>query len=247
LKGGQRATEGSSESEGRTATSGNVSEYLDDAGDAVAHYEYSPFGVLTAAAGTMADDFRHRFSTKAFEAAGDSALPALYYYGYRSYAPRHGRWLSRDPLGEEGGLLLYGFCGNGPLGAVDALGLEEEGIPLFGNDPQFCPWGSLDTMTADQLFMAEYYDEWNPPDLTAGVSPGGRFRIRENAPVRVAWRWLKTTWRRLRGGQETCKTAVGSAAAQSGESSCDAPSLRIYTRGTGQAEGCESPREYSKR
>jgi RHS repeat-associated protein len=70
----------------------------------------------------MADDFRHRFSTKAFEAAGDSALPALYYYGYRYYAPRHGRWLSRDPLGEEGGLLLYGFCGNGPLGAVDALG-----------------------------------------------------------------------------------------------------------------------------
>jgi RHS repeat-associated protein len=101
---------------------GNVSEYLDDAGDAVAHYEYSPFGVLTAAAGTMADDFRHRFSTKTFEAAGDSALPALYYYGYRYYAPRNGRWLSRDPLGEEGGLLLYGFCGNGPGQFTDPLG-----------------------------------------------------------------------------------------------------------------------------
>jgi RHS repeat-associated protein len=81
----------------------------------------------------MADDFRHRFSTKAFEAAGDSALPALYYYGYRYYAPRHGRRLSRDPIGEEGGLLLYGFCGNGPLGAVDPLGLD---VLVISNGPK---------------------------------------------------------------------------------------------------------------
>ena len=43
---------------------GNVSEYIDGSGNIVAHYEYSPFGRLTAAEGPMAADFNYRFSTK---------------------------------------------------------------------------------------------------------------------------------------------------------------------------------------
>jgi RHS repeat-associated protein len=46
----------------------------------------------------------------------------LYYYGYRYYDPGTGRWLSKDPIGEEGGKNLYGFVGNSPLGYVDDLG-----------------------------------------------------------------------------------------------------------------------------
>jgi RHS repeat-associated protein len=45
-------------------------------------------------------------------------------YGYRYHAPELGRWLSRDPIGEEGGLNLYGFVGNGPIRWVDYLGLR---------------------------------------------------------------------------------------------------------------------------
>jgi integrase/recombinase XerD len=33
----------------------------------------------------------------------------VYDYGYRYYNPTTGRWPSRDPIGEEGGLNLYGF------------------------------------------------------------------------------------------------------------------------------------------
>jgi len=44
--------------------------------------------------------------------------------GYRYYNPELGRWPSRDPIGERGGLNLYGFVGNDGVGGWDYLGLE---------------------------------------------------------------------------------------------------------------------------
>ena len=43
-------------------------------------------------------------------------------YGYRYYDPATGRWPSRDPIEEKGGLNLYGFVGNDGVGSVDYLG-----------------------------------------------------------------------------------------------------------------------------
>lgn len=43
---------------------------------------------------------------------------------YRAYDAKLAVWLSEDPLGEEGGLNLYGYVGNGPLMFTDPLGLE---------------------------------------------------------------------------------------------------------------------------
>jgi len=50
--------------------------------------------------------------------------PCVAYYGYRYYDPKTGRWPSRDPIEEEGGLNLYGFVGNDGLGKIDVLGKE---------------------------------------------------------------------------------------------------------------------------
>jgi RHS repeat-associated protein len=48
----------------------------------------------------------------------------LCYYGYRYYDPETGRWPSRDPIGERGGLNLYGFVRNRPINRLDILGLS---------------------------------------------------------------------------------------------------------------------------
>ncbi len=99
---------------------GNISEYLDQNGSIAAHYEYSPFGETIKASGTMADSFTFRFSTKY-----EDAESGYYYYGFRYYNPSTGRWLSRDPIGERGGLGVYLFVGNSPIRAVDMLGLKD--------------------------------------------------------------------------------------------------------------------------
>lgn len=97
---------------------GNVSEYLDTNGAVVAHYEYDPFGKTTVSTGTKANDFAHRFSTKPID-----TTTGLYYYGYRWYDPMTGRWPSRDPIDEQGGLNLYGFVGNDGVNRLDILGM----------------------------------------------------------------------------------------------------------------------------
>jgi RHS repeat-associated protein len=45
-------------------------------------------------------------------------------YAYRYYEPNLGRWINRDPIGERGGLNLYGFVGNNGVHSVDELGLK---------------------------------------------------------------------------------------------------------------------------
>jgi RHS repeat-associated protein len=73
-------------------------------------YEYGPFGELIRATGPMASANPFRFSTKFTDDETD-----LVYYRYRYYSPSLGRWLSRDPMEEKGGLNLYGFCVNDPI------------------------------------------------------------------------------------------------------------------------------------
>ena len=48
----------------------------------------------------------------------------LYYYKYRHYRADIGRWLGRDPIEEDGGINLYAFVGNEPVGRWDILGLQ---------------------------------------------------------------------------------------------------------------------------
>ena len=96
---------------------GNVTRYLDANGSTVAEYAYDAFGNAIDKSGPLADFFRHRFSTKYLDSE-----TGLYYYGYRFYHPVLMRWLNRDPLEEEGGMNLYGFCKNAPVFSTDFLG-----------------------------------------------------------------------------------------------------------------------------
>ena len=93
---------------------GSVEGRLVD-GQLVKHF-YGPYGIPEAGPGAEAG---YGYSTKPY-------IPelGLYYYGYRFYSPRTGRWISRDPIQEDGGLNLYGFVGNDPVNAFDYLGMD---------------------------------------------------------------------------------------------------------------------------
>jgi RHS repeat-associated protein len=98
---------------------GNVNALVDrSTGTVTAAYEYSPFGETLRANGTYAASNAFRFSRKYTDTETH-----LLYYGFRYYDPSMGRWLGRDPLGESGGLHLYGFCRNNAINVYDALGL----------------------------------------------------------------------------------------------------------------------------
>jgi len=47
---------------------------------------------------------------------------------FRAYDAQVARWLSRDPIAEDGGINMYGYVGNSPLGGRDALGLTPEDV-----------------------------------------------------------------------------------------------------------------------
>jgi len=55
------------------------------------------------------------------------------------YAPAHGRWISQDPIGFDGGdANLYRYVGNEPITKIDPSGLETPSIGApTGNEPQF--------------------------------------------------------------------------------------------------------------
>jgi RHS repeat-associated protein len=87
--------------------------------------------------------------TESDRSGGDSATGflrsgmGLSYYGYRYYDPVTGRWPSRDPIEEEGGVNLYGFVVNNSIGKWDFLGLytlgdarkslKDNGIAMLGS------------------------------------------------------------------------------------------------------------------
>ena len=104
-------------------------DYLDPAaiidgdGQVIERYRYDAFGPVTV----LAPDFSVRATSECgwnflYHAEFIDALTGLYNYGYRYYHPDLGRWISRDPIAERGGLNLYSFVGNDGIGGKDLLG-----------------------------------------------------------------------------------------------------------------------------
>lgn len=84
-------------------------------GGKVAGYDYDAYGNSTQTSGRVGVDFRY---------AGMFYHPqsGLYLTHFRAYDPRTGRWLSRDPIEEQGGINLYGYVFNNPVNLVDSTG-----------------------------------------------------------------------------------------------------------------------------
>ncbi len=98
---------------------GSVRELTDVTGAVRARYNYTPYGERTKVSGDL--DATFGFTGYLYHAASGLNLTL-----YRAYDAQLGRFISRDPIEESGGLNLYGYCGNDPTNQVDPLGL------LFG-------------------------------------------------------------------------------------------------------------------
>lgn len=108
---------------------GNITAIVDAAnGQVVARFDHGPFGEVIGEGGDVAA-CPFRYQSRYWD--GETGLA---YFGYRYYSPRLGRWLSRDPLGEAGGLNLYAYCGNDPVNRHDYLGLDPLPPPDWINE-----------------------------------------------------------------------------------------------------------------
>jgi len=86
-------------------------------------YRYDAFGPVSI----LTEEFSPRTTSECdwnflYHAEFQDPVTGLYNYAYRYYAPNLGRWISRDPIGEDGGLNLYGFCIQNSVNHVDVLG-----------------------------------------------------------------------------------------------------------------------------
>ena len=89
-----------------------------------AHYDYAPFGAVTRTHSDSSASFDivslnpFRFSSEYYDSELD-----LVYYNYRHYSPSLGRFLSRDPIEEQGGLNLYA-CVKNNINNYDVTGRQ---------------------------------------------------------------------------------------------------------------------------
>ncbi|MBR6733599.1 MAG: hypothetical protein IKL96_04280 [Kiritimatiellae bacterium] len=102
-----------------TDVQGTVWGYVDSQNNIVARWQYDAWGnvveesVSVPALATL----RYRFQGREW-----SAATGLVNFRMRWYDSETGRWLSKDPIGLSGGLNLYAFCMDSPIGIIDPMG-----------------------------------------------------------------------------------------------------------------------------
>jgi RHS repeat-associated protein len=145
---------------------GSIRELTDDTGAVQSRYDYSCYGQPTKVSGSLDTDF---------------AFTGHYYHGpsglhltlYRAYDAGEGRWINRDPIGEQGGLNLYRYVSNNPVNLTDPLGLTAftSALPWAGGAAAADgPLPIGDVVAAAILAGAAIYDMSQPGEGTGRCS-----------------------------------------------------------------------------
>jgi RHS repeat-associated protein len=113
---------------------GSIRELVDMQGSVRARYDYDPYGRVTKIAGDRDSLFLYAGYLWHAQSGLDLTL-------FRAYDPNFGRWISRDPLKEKGGINLYGYVGNNPVNWWDPYGLVGEPFVLPPNPSAGMPRG----------------------------------------------------------------------------------------------------------
>ena len=144
-------------------------------GDVVERYVYDPYGQVTFYQANWQKTQIGNETPGTLSAYSNAILFGGYYrdaetglYNVRNryYHVQLG-WLTRDPLGYAGGVNLYEYCGSGPAGATDAMGLRPMGPGDAGYQPGYenLPWKDVDDNPAPRTAKKK------PPK--GGGEPGG--------------------------------------------------------------------------
>ena len=154
-------------------------------------------------------------------------------YNYRYYDPLTGRWPSRDPIEEQGGVNLYGFVRNSSINHIDLLGLE---VLPFTNDG----------MTPSQ----DINGGWHAPAGTASAGqfvPSPSFNVSPSNTVTTPGNTPAPSLPSGRGqgasgamsGVQSILNSVADAASRAGaERKCK--ELKAAATSTAGKEGCNS-------
>jgi RHS repeat-associated protein len=97
---------------------GSVREVTGATGTLQGQYDYDAWGNSVVTKGKMQVDFGYTGHYFHQPSRLNLAL-------YRVYSPNLGRWISRDPIEEAGGVNLYRYVSNNPVGLIDRLGLSD--------------------------------------------------------------------------------------------------------------------------
>jgi RHS repeat-associated protein len=126
-------------------------------------YEYDPYGQLLHSEGAESANNPFQFATKYRDHE-----TGLVYYDHRFYDPSMGRFISRDPAEEAGGLNLYGFVANDPVNGWDMLGLDA------GNRADgVAPDSSDEVVKLERFDVTAKRPDPEPVDIGVTLSMGG--------------------------------------------------------------------------
>ncbi len=132
---------------------GNVTSLTDSAGGLLERYTYNAFGAPTLLDANGAPLSRSSVGNRLlFTGREWVAEVSLYDYRNRYYSVELGRWLSNDPIGEEGGLNLYGYVHNNALNQTDAFGLQDDLLSPHAFDNVRKPQPPMDQFSIDLNF-----------------------------------------------------------------------------------------------
>jgi RHS repeat-associated protein len=94
---------------------GSVTQLVTNTGTVASQYSYDPYGNRVIVSGTLVSDIGYAGYFNHVASGLEFAL-------FRAYDPVHARWLNRDPIGEAGGVNLYGYTDGNPATYRDPTG-----------------------------------------------------------------------------------------------------------------------------
>jgi RHS repeat-associated protein len=157
---------------------GNIIAWTASNSDTLQRIDYDPFGNIVTREGTSGFEApAWGFSTKY-----QDRETGLLYYGHRFYDPITGRWPSRDPIEENGGVNLYGFVRNDGINRLDYLGLSPEtdlgdwSAPSFSEEGKEC---NSDPVKASDVKMK----------VTGTFPSGNKTGGKDHVDVSIAFAW----------------------------------------------------------